>query len=319
VTSLRPFTPESKIFVAGHRGMVGSAIVRRLASLGYTNLVTRSRQELDLLDQAAVFRFFGEEKPEFVFMAAAKVGGIHANATQQADFLYENLLVAANVIGASANCQVEKLLFLGSSCIYPKLAPQPISEESLLTGPLEPTNEGYAIGKIAALKLCEMYHRQYGKRFISPMPTNLYGPGDNFHPLGSHVIPGMMRRFHEARSQGASEVVVWGSGKPRREFLHVDDLAAACVLLMEQYEDPAPINVGSGGDVTIAELAELMKEVVGFPGRIVFDAAWPDGTPRKLLDISRIQSLGWRPRTSLREGLAATYAWALDHRAFDAE
>ena len=308
--------PGSRIFVAGHRGLAGSAIVRRLKQDGQENLILRGRAELDLLDQRAVRTFFTEEKPEFVFVAAARVGGIVANATYQADFLYENLVISTNVIHAAAESGVKKLLFLGSSCIYPKLAPQPINEEALLTGPLEPTNEGYAIAKIAALKLCEYYARQYRKRFISAMPTNLYGPGDNFHPDQSHVIPGLMRRFHEAVRDGASEVTVWGSGQPRREFLYVDDLADALVLLMNAYEEPSHINVGTGEDCTIAELARMMAETTGFNGRIIFDSSKPDGTPRKLLDVSRIEALGWLPRTSLAAGLRYTYRWAVEHEAF---
>jgi GDP-L-fucose synthase len=308
--------PGSRIFVAGHRGLAGSAIVRRLKQDGQENLILRGREELDLLDQRAVHTFFAEEKPEFVFVAAARVGGIVANATYQADFLYENLVISTNVIHAAAESGVRKLLFLGSSCIYPKLAPQPINEEALLTGPLEPTNEGYAIAKIAALKLCEYYARQYRKCFISAMPTNLYGPGDNFHPDQSHVIPGLMRRFHEAARDGASEVTVWGSGQPRREFLYVDDLADALVLLMNVYEEQSHINVGTGEDCTIAELARTMAETTGFNGRIIFDSSKPDGTPRKLLNVSRIEALGWRPRTSLAAGLRNTYRWAVEHEVF---
>ena len=307
---------KSRIFVAGHRGLVGSAIVRKLHAAGHENVVTRPKAELDLTDQAAVQAFFRRERPEAVFLAAARVGGILANATYQADFLYENLAIAANVIHAAAEHGTEKLLFLGSSCIYPREAPQPMSEEALLTGPLEPTNEGYAIAKIAGLKLCEYYQRQYGKHFVSAMPTNLYGPGDNFHPEQSHVIPGMMRRFHEAAVQGLPEVVVWGSGAPRREFLHVDDLADALYLLMQVYEEPRFINVGTGSDCTIAELARTMAEVVGYEGKIVFDRTKPDGAPRKLLDVSRIATLGWRARIPLGEGLRSTYRWALEHRVF---
>jgi len=299
----------STIFVAGHRGLVGSALVRKLRAAGHDRIVTRTRAELDLLDQAGVHGFFREQKIDFVFLAAARVGGIHANATRQADFLYENLVISTNVLHAAAEYGVEKLLYLGSSCIYPRMAPQPMREDSLLTGPLEPTNEGYAIAKIAGLKLCEHFHRQYGKRFISAMPTNLYGPDDNFDPLGSHVIPGMMRRFHEAKLAGSDQVVVWGSGVPRREFLFVDDLADALYELMARYESPETINVGTGEDVTIAELAETMKHVVGFEGRIVFDAAKPDGAPRKLLDVARISSFGWRHRWSLQDGLRETYRW----------
>jgi len=309
---------DSRVFVAGHRGLVGSAVVRKLQREGHAGILTRTRAELDLLDQRAVHAFFGDQRPEFVFVAAARVGGIKANATQQADFLYENLVIAANVIHAAAKSGVEKLLFLGSSCIYPREAPQPMSEHALLTGPLEPTNEGYAIAKIAGLKLCEHYHRQYGKRFISAMPTNLYGPGDNFHPDHSHVIPGMMRRFHQAATTRAREVVVWGSGTPRRELLHVDDLADALYLLMQVYEEPLFVNVGTGEDCTIAELARTMAEVTGFEGSIVFDRTKPDGTPRKLLDVSRIHTLGWRASIPLGEGLRATYRWAIENGVFAA-
>ena len=309
---------KSRIFVAGHRGLVGSAIVRKLRANGYANLITRPREQLDLLDQAAVHRFFRDEKIEYAFIAAARVGGILANATHQAEFLYENLVIATNTIHAAFEAGTEKLLFLGSSCIYPRLAPQPMREDVLLTGALEPTNEGYALAKIAGLKLCEYYQRQFGRRFISAMPTNLYGPGDNFHETQSHVIPGMMRRFHEAKVSRASEVVVWGSGTPRREFLHVDDLAEALWLLMERYEDSATINVGSGEEVTIRQLAETMADVVGFAGKVVFDSTKPDGVPRKLLDTSRISALGWRPTHSLHDGLRQTYEWAIEHAVFGA-
>jgi len=307
---------KSRIFVAGHRGLVGSAIVKKLQKVGYTDIIVRNRQELDLLNQAAVHRFIKDERIGYVYFAAAKVGGIHANSTQQADFLYENLTLAANIIHASAEGGVEKLLFLGSSCIYPKLAPQPISEDSLLTGPLEPTNEGYAIAKIAGLKLCEMYQRQYKRRFISAMPTNLYGPGDNFHPLNSHVIPGMMRRFHEAKVGGAPDVAIWGTGTPKREFLHVEDLAEALYLIMEKYEEPKTINVGTGQECTIAELAEAMKAVTGYTGKITFDSTKPDGTPRKVVDSTRLRSLGWAPKYSLKEGLNSTYRWAIENNSF---
>ena len=303
----------SRVFVAGAHGLVGSAIVRRLKASGIEPVV-RTRTELDLLDQTAVHRFFKDERIEFAFIAAARVGGIYANSTQQADFLYENLVIASNTIHAAFEANTEKLLFLGSSCIYPRMAPQPMPESSLLTGPLESTNEGYAIAKIAGLKLCEMFQRQYGRRFISAMPTNLYGPGDNFDPMGSHVIPGMMRRFHEAKLSGAPEVAVWGTGTPRREFLHVDDLADALALLMETYEDAQTINVGTGQEVTIRELAETMADVTGYNGRIVWDTTKPDGTPRKLLDSSRILALGWKPKHTLKEGLASTYAWAVQNR-----
>jgi len=308
---------DSRIFVAGHRGMVGSAIVRKLQAEGHRQILTRSRQELDLLDQRAVHEFFRTGAIDYVVVAAARVGGIWANSAQPADFLYENLVIATNVLHAAAVSGVEKLLFLGSSCIYPKLAPQPIREEYLLSGPLEPTNEAYAIAKIAGLKLCQYYQTQSGKRFISAMPTNLYGPGDNFDPLASHVIPGMMRRFHEAKVRGEEEVVVWGTGTPRREFLHADDLADALYLLMQRYESPETINVGTGVDVTIAELAGLMKDVTGFTGRLRFDTSKPDGTPRKLLDVSRIGALGWTPRVALRQGLTSVYEWAVAKAVFD--
>ena len=306
----------SRVFVAGHRGLAGGALVRRLQAEGIEPIV-RSRDQLDLLDQREVHRFFCGERIEVAFIAAGHVGGIYANSTRQADFLYENLMIAANSIHAAFEAGTEKLLFLGSSCIYPQLAPQPIPESALLTGPLEPTNEGYAIAKIAGLKLCEMFQRQHERRFISAMPTNLYGPGDNFHPTGSHVIPGMMRRFHEAEQINSAEVTVWGTGSPRREFLHAADLADALVLLMRTYESPETINVGSGQEVTIRELAETMKEVVGYQGQITWDSSKPDGTPRKLLDSSRIQKLGWSPAHDLRSGLASTYAWAVEQGAFD--
>jgi GDP-L-fucose synthase len=306
----------SRIFVAGHRGMAGSALVRKLEREKHSSIIVRTRQELDLLDQTAVHRFFREEQVEYAFIAAGRVGGIHANSTQQADFLYENLLIAANTIHAAFAAETEKLLFLGSSCIYPRLAPQPMPETSLLTGSLEPTNEGYALAKIAGLKLCEMYQRQYGRRFISAMPTNLYGPGDNFHPTQSHVIPGMMRRFEEARRSGSETVTVWGTGAPLREFLHVDDLAEALYMLMLQYEERQTINVGTGQEVTIRELAEAMKSTVGFRGEIVFDHSKPDGTPRKVLDSSRILAMGWGPKHELEEGLASTYRWAIENVVF---
>lgn len=308
---------ESRIYVAGHRGLVGSAIVRKLQLEGHENLVLRTRAELDLLDQRAVHEFFARERIDYAFIAAATVGGIHANSTQLTRFLYENTILAMNVIHAAAEHNVEKLLFLGSSCIYPRDAQQPLSEDSLLTGALEPTNEAYAIAKIAGLKLCEYAFREQGKRFISAMPTNLYGPGDNFDPLGSHVIPGLLRRFHDAQKENAPEVVVWGSGRPRREFLHSDDLADALYLLMQRYDDPQFLNIGTGLDCTIAELAERIAETVGYSGRIVFDASKPDGTPRKLLDVSRIHALGWSHRISLRDGLRATYAWALENGIFE--
>ncbi|MCI5064592.1 GDP-L-fucose synthase [bacterium] len=306
---------DSRIFIAGHRGLVGSRVLLNLQSKGYEHLITRGREELDLLDQRAVFDFFETEQIDYCIVAAAKVGGIIYNQNHQADFLYENLVTAANTLHASAMNGVKKLLFLGSSCIYPKMSPQPIKEEYLLTGPLEPTNEGYAIAKIAGLKMCEKYHEQYGKCFISVMPTNLYGPGDNFHPEHSHVIPGMMRRFHEAKCAGQDEVVIWGTGTPRREFLFIEDLAEAIHTLMLQYNEPSTINVGTGSDCSIMELAELMKKVVGFEGKISRDLSKPDGTPRKVLDVSKVRSLGWEPTHSLEEGLIKTYAWALENKA----
>src|SRR5436190_1937594 len=308
-----PVQRDDSILVAGARGLVGSAVVRKLERAGHGQLLTPGHKELDLTDQEGVRRFFELKRPQFVFLTAGKVGGIQANATQQADFLYENLMIAANVIRAAADFGTEKLLYLGSSCIYPREAPQPMHESALLSGPLEKTNEGYAIAKIAGLKLCEMFHRQYGKRFISAMPTNLYGPFDNFHPTDSHVIPGMMRRFHEAKIAGAREVVVWGSGTPRREFMHVDDLAEALVVLMQKYEAVETINVGTGEEVTIAGLAAMMKAATDLQAKIVFDRTKPDGTPRKLLDVSRIRELGWKPSIPLAKGLADTYRWAAEN------
>jgi GDP-L-fucose synthase len=301
----------SRIFVAGHKGLVGSAIVRVLQRQGYSNLLLRSRQETDLCSATAVDRFFADEEPEYVFLAAAKVGGILANSTRPAEFLLDNLAIELNVIDAAYRYGVKKLQFLGSSCIYPKFAPQPIREESLLTGSLEPTNEWYALAKIAGIKLCQAYLLQYGFNAISLMPTNLYGPGDNFDLQSSHVLPALIRKFHEASRDGRPEVVIWGTGSPRREFLHVDDLARAAVLLMQEYEGVGIVNVGAGEDMTICELAELVRETVGYSGRIVFDASKPDGTPRKLLDISRLRALGWCQRIPLREGLAQTYEWYL--------
>ena len=303
----------SKIYVAGHRGLVGSALVRRLEALGYGNLVYRTRAEMDLEDPRAVREFFEEERPEYVFLAAARVGGIWANDTYPADFIRSNLVIQLNVVDAAWRTGVEKLVFLGSSCIYPKHAPQPIREEYLLSGTLEPTNEPYAVAKIAGIKLCESYNRQYGTRFVSVMPTNLYGPGDNFDLKTSHVLPALVRKFHEAKLAGAPEVVVWGSGQPRREFLHVDDMADACVYVMQHYESSDIINIGCGQDVSIAEAAELVRETVGYEGRIVFDRSYPDGTPRKLLDVSRLNALGWSPSIPLERGLAETYAWFLEH------
>ena len=303
----------SPIYIAGHRGLVGSAIVRALHSQGYSNLILPDRGTLDLTHQASTHDFFKDNRIEYVFLAAAKVGGIQANSTQQADFLYQNLMIASNVIHAAATTNVEKLLFLGSSCIYPKFAPQPIQEDSLLSGFLEPTNEGYAIAKIAGLKLCEMYQRQYRKRFISAMPCNLYGPGDNFHPENSHVIPGMMRRFHEAKVSNKPIISIWGTGTPKREFLFVDDLADALLLLMEKYEDPITINVGAGQDLSISDLAREMADVVQFKGDLVFDTSKPDGTPRKIMDSSRSRSFGWAPKHNLKDGLRRTYQWAIEN------
>jgi GDP-L-fucose synthase len=306
-------TPDSPIFVAGHRGLVGSAIVRRLQAQGFNNLLLIPRAELDLGDQAAVERFFAQRRPEFVFLAAAKVGGILANDTRPAEFLRDNLAIQTNVIDAAYRHGARKLLFLGSSCIYPKHAPQPMPEECLLTGPLEPTNEWYAIAKIAGLKMCQAYRRQYGFDAICAMPTNLYGPGDNFDLRTSHVLPALIRKFHEARIQGAPEVEVWGTGKPRREFLHVDDLADACLFLMDSYSDERPVNVGWGADISIAELAALVGKTIGYTGKPTFNATLPDGTPRKLLDVSRMQAAGWTARIPLAEGLASTYRWFLEN------
>lgn len=299
----------ASIYVAGHRGLVGSALMRRLHADGYTRLITRTSRELDLRDQAAVQAFFEVQRPEYVILAAAKVGGILANSTYPAQFLYDNLMIAANVIHAAHTSGVRKLLNLGSSCIYPRLAPQPISEDALLTGPLEDTNRAYAVAKIAAIELCDHYRTQYGDDFISAMPTNLYGPGDNFDLLGSHVLPALMRKMVEARQAAAPLVEVWGSGEPLREFLYVDDLADACVFLMQHVSQPGPINVGSGKDLSIRALAELMAEVVGYPGSLTFDASKPDGTPRKLMDVSRLRELGWSARTGLRQGIEQTLAW----------
>lgn len=308
------------IYIAGHRGMVGSAIVRRLQALGYTNLITATHAELDLTDQAAVRAFFARQRIDVVVLAAAKVGGIHANNTYPADFIYDNLMMECNVIHAAHRAGVQRLLFLGSSCIYPRMAPQPMREDALLTGTLEPTNEPYAIAKIAGIKLCESYNRQHGRDYRSVMPTNLYGPGDNFHPENSHVIPALIRRFHEAVQTGAKEVTIWGSGTPRREFLHVDDMAAASVHVMElpldvyqAHTQPmlSHINVGTGVDCTIRELAETIARVTGFTGQLVWDSTKPDGTPRKLMDVSRLAALGWRAGIVLTDGLDQSYRWFL--------
>jgi GDP-L-fucose synthase len=296
-----------KIYIAGHNGLVGSAIVRALEGKGFTNLVYKTSKELDLRNQLTVENFFAIEKPKFVFLAAAKVGGIYANNTYRADFLYDNLSIVSNIVHAASNTSVNKLLFLGSSCIYPKMAPQPIKEEYLLTGALEYTNEPYAIAKIAGIKLCEAYRDQYGANYISVMPTNLYGINDNYHPENSHVLPALIRRFHEARLAGLNEVAIWGSGTPRREFLYADDLAEACLFLMENYNEKEIINIGCGNDISIRELAEMVKEVTGFKGDLVLDTTKPDGTPRKLLDVSKLHALGWHHKTPLREGLKTAY------------
>lgn len=300
---------DSSIFIAGHRGLVGSALLRLYAQRPGWRCLTRTRQELDLRDTAAVDRFFEAEKPRHVILAAARVGGIRANAEHQAEMLLENLQIQNNVISAAFRAGTEKFLFLGSSCIYPKLAPQPLHEDALLTGPLEPTNEGYALAKIAGLKLCQFLNRQHERRFISAMPTNLYGPNDNFDLASSHVLPALIRKFHEAKNSRAPNVTLWGTGTPRREFLHADDCAGACAALMDNYEGAEPVNVGVGKDISIRELAELIREIIGYEGEIVWDTSQPDGTPRKLLDVSRINALGWHARLSLREGIAQTYRW----------
>ncbi|MGA7275624.1 MAG: GDP-L-fucose synthase [Candidatus Udaeobacter sp.] len=298
-----------KIFVAGHRGMVGSAIVRRLKAEGFSNLVTRDRSELDLADESAVAKFFTEERPSIVIVAAAKVGGIKANNDYPVEFLLDNLRIQNNVVRSAYESGVRKLLFVGSACIYPKFAPQPIPETSLLDGPLEPTNEAYAIAKIAGIKLCQAYSREYGANFISAMPTNLYGPDDNFDLETSHVLPALVRKAHEAKVRNDQELIVWGTGEPRREFLHVDDLASACVLILEKYDSPEIINVGCGEDISIRELAELICDVVGFDGELAWDTTKPDGTPRRLLDVTKLRTLGWKPAIPLRDGIARTYEW----------
>ena len=305
--------PQSRIFIAGHRGLVGSAILRRLQRDGYTQLLTATREQLDLRDQAAVNYWFRANRPEFVYLAAGTVGGILANSTRPAEFIYDNLLIHATVVHAAHVYKVKKLLYLGSSCIYPRESSQPMSETELLTGALEPTNEAYAIAKIAGIKLCQSYRTQYGDDFISAMPTNLYGPNDNFDLTSSHVLPALIRKFHEAKLAGAREVVIWGSGRPRREFLHVDDLADACVFLMARYDEPAHINVGTGEDLSIRELAETLRDVVYPTAKIVFDTSKPDGTPRKQLDVSRLHALGWRHTIELEDGIRSTYEWFLAH------
>jgi GDP-L-fucose synthase len=308
-------TKTSRIYVAGHRGLVGSALVRALRNGGHENLILRSHHELDLTDQHAVRQFFEAERPDAVIMAAARVGGIHANNSRPATFIRDNLLIQDNVIDSAHRSGVAKFVFLGSSCIYPKLAPQPIKEEYLLTGPLEPTNEWYAIAKIAGVKMCQAYRREYGFNAISLMPTNLYGPGDNFDLQNSHVLPALIRRFHEAKVRGDDRVTVWGTGAPRREFLHVDDLADAVLYLLQSYDAEPIVNIGWGEDITIRQLAELILSAIGYSGRLEFDSSKPDGTPRKLLDVARLSNLGWKPRISLEAGIAQTYAWFKEHSA----
>jgi len=310
-----PIPESSRIFVAGHRGLVGSALVRRLDAAGHENLLLRTREELDLTEQSQVRRFFEAERPDAVLMAAARVGGIYANNAQPARFIRDNLLIQDNVIDSAYRSGVAKFVFLGSSCIYPRLAPQPIKEEYLLTGPLEPTNEWYAVAKIAGVKMCQAYRREFGFKAISLMPTNLYGPGDNFDLQSSHVLPALIRRIHEAKIRGDESVTVWGTGTPRREFLHVDDLADAVLYLLQSYDDEPIVNIGWGRDVTIRELAELIVSVIDYKGRLVFDNSKPDGTPRKLLDVSRLAGLGWSPKVSLAQGIESTYAWFKEHFA----
>ena len=305
---------DDKIYVAGHRGLVGSAIVRRLQADGFHNLLLRTSKELDLREQSAVRELFEKERPAYVILAAARVGGILANDTYPAEFIYDNLMMEVNVVDAAYRSGVKKLLALGSTCIYPRMAKQPIKEEYLLTGPLEPTNEWYAVAKIAGIKLCQAYRRQYGCSFIAAMPTNLYGPGDNFDLEKSHVLPAMIRKFHEAKMRNESTVTLWGTGRPLREFLHVDDLADACLFLLSNYDEEGIVNIGVGDDVSIAELAGIVRDVVGYEGDVVYDASKPDGTPRKLVDIGRISSLGWRARIGLRDGIAQTYQWFLDNQ-----
>ena len=308
---------EHKIYVAGHRGMVGSAIVRKLEAQGFNKILTRTSKELDLRDQGAVNEFFESEKPDVVVLAAAKVGGIVANNTYRAEFLYDNLAIQNNVIHSAYKNDVRKLLFLGSSCIYPKLAPQPLTEDALLTGELEPTNEPYAIAKIAGIKMCEAYRDQYGVNYISAMPTNLYGPNDNYHPQNSHVLPALLRKFHEAKINNNPSVEIWGTGSPLREFLHVDDLAEACVFLLNNYDEKSFVNVGVGEDISIKDLALLIKDIVGYEGDLVFDTTKPDGTPRKLMSVKRINDLGWKSKISLREGITSVYNLVLKEGIFD--
>ncbi|HET9405245.1 MAG TPA: GDP-L-fucose synthase [Burkholderiales bacterium] len=310
------FHAHSRIYVAGHRGMVGSALVRRLRARGYANLILRTRQELDLADQAAVGRFMERAEADYVFIAAARVGGIVANNTYRGEFIYQNLVVQTNLIHAAMRAGVRRLMFLGSSCVYPRDCPQPIREEYLLTGPLERTNEPYAVAKIAGIRMCEAYNAQYGTRYVAVMPTNLYGPNDNYDPVTAHVLPALLRKAHLAKVEGAGSLAVWGSGRPRREFLHVEDMADACILLMERGAGEGLYNIGSGTDVTIRELAEIIARVVGFDGRLAFDSSKPDGTPRKLLDVSRLNALGWHPRLGLEEGIRMTYRNCLENGVF---
>jgi GDP-L-fucose synthase len=315
VTSPRPLDRSARVYVAGHRGLAGSAILRHLSGAGFTDLQVRTSQQLDLRDRQATFSLFADTRPEAVVIAAGLVGGILANNTYPVEFLSHNLQIQVNVLDAAREFDVSRLLFLGSSCIYPRLAPQPISEDALLTGPLEPTNDAYAIAKIAGIVQVQALRREYGKSYISAMPTNLHGPHDNFDLQSAHVLPALIRRFHDARAESAESVTIWGSGTPRREFLHVDDLASACLFLLDHYDDAAPINVGTGTDVSIAELAEIIARTVGYRGRIVFDRSKPDGTPRKLLDVSRINALGWKAQIDLEDGIAATYEWYRASRA----
>jgi len=313
----KPMKQDSKIYVAGHRGLVGSAIIRKLENLGFTNIITRTSKELDLRDQKKVEKFFEHEKPDFIFLAAAKVGGIQANNDSPANFIYDNLMIQTNVINSAHKYGAKKLLFLGSSCIYPKMCSQPIKEEYLLTGALEPTNDSYAIAKIAGIKMCKSYNKQYGTNFIACMPTNLYGPNDNFDPITSHVLPALLRRFYEAKKNNKENVTVWGTGTPYREFLHVDDLADASIFLMQHYAGNDIVNIGTGIDLTIGDLAKKIKATVGFEGKLIFDTSKPDGTPKKQLNIDKIKNLGWEPKISLDEGLKDTLNWCLENRIFD--
>ena len=310
---MKEMQPEARVFVAGHGGLVGSAILRRLHAEGFSRVLTATREQLDLRDQAAVNYWFRANRPEYVFLVAGTVGGILANSTRPAEFIYDNMMIHATVVHAAHLFPVKRLLYLGSSCIYPRESPQPMKEEHLLSGPLEPTNESYAIAKIAGIKLCQAYRKQYGSDFISAMPTNLYGPNDNFDLTSSHVLPALIRKFHDAKSEGRAEVPIWGTGSPRREFLHVDDLADACVFLMRRYDAAEHVNVGTGEDLTIRELAETVRDIVHPQAQLVFDTTKPDGTPRKLLDVSRLHALGWRHRIALREGIATAYQWFLDN------